>query len=325
MCVRGRMDTPVSIKFLKAFAAERAMSEGTYRNPPKEPDNGKRVCVIGAGPGGLSAAYYLAPQGLRGARDRSAAHGRRNDHGGDSPLPGCPGKSSTGKWQCWRNWALLLPSTPVLAKDVTLEGLKSEGYAAFFFAIGAHKAYKLGIPGEDDFPQTMEAIDLLRRVALGERRKPGNRVVVVGGGNVAIDAARTCLRLGSPEVTIAYRRTRHEMPADEEEVEQAEEEGVHFSFLTIPAKIVGQDNRITGLNCVRAELVQREGSTRMSPVPILGSEYTMNADVVISAIGQKVDQLCIGRDGGHGVDPARDHRCELGDHADIHRGCVCRR
>jgi ferredoxin len=119
---------------------------------------------------------------------------------------------------------------------------------------------------------------------------PGRRVVVIGGGNVAIDAARTCLRLGCAEVTIAYRRTRHEMPADEEEVEQAEEEGVHFSFLTIPAKIVGEENRITGLRCVRAELVKREGSSRMSPVPVLGSEYVMDADVIISAIGQKVDQ-----------------------------------
>ena len=179
-------------------------------------------------------------------------------------------------------------------EDVTLDDLKSQGYAAFFFAIGAHKAYNLGIPGEADFPQTLEAIDLLRRVALGERRMPGKRVVVIGGGNVAIDAARTCLRLGCPEVTIAYRRTRHEMPADEEEVEQAEEEGVHFSFLTIPAKIVGKDKKITGLSCIRAELVKREGSSRMSPVPVLGSEYIMDADVVISAIGQKVDQLCMG-------------------------------
>ena len=293
MCVRGRIDTPVSIKFLKAFAAERAMSEGSYRNPEKEPDRGKRVCVIGAGPGGLSAAYYLALKGY-GVHVVEAL-----PMAGGMIMVGIP-RYRLPREVIDREVAMLEELGVTFAfntrfgQNVTLYDLKAEGYEAFFFAIGAHKAYQLGIPGETDFPQTMEAIDLLRRVALGERRVPGKRVVVVGGGNVAIDAARTCLRLGCSEVTIAYRRTRHEMPADEEEVEQAEEEGVHFSFLTIPAKIVGQDGSITGLKCVRAELVQREGSSRMSPVPILGSEYVMDADVVISAIGQKVDQHCMG-------------------------------
>ena len=293
MCVRGRMDTPVSIKFLKAFAAERAMSEGTYQNPEKGPDQGKRVCVIGAGPGGLSAAYYLALKGY-GVHVIEAL-----PTAGGMIMVGIP-RYRLPREVIDREVAMLEELGVTFAfntrfgEDVTLSDLKSQGYEAFFFAIGAHKAYKLGIPGEMDFPQTTEAIDLLRRVALGERRVPGKRVVVIGGGYVAIDAARTCLRLGSAEVTIAYRRTRHEMPADEEEVEQAEEEGVRFSFLTIPAKIIGEDNAITGLSCVRAQLVQRKGSSRMSPVPILGSEYIMDADVVISAIGQKVDQLCMG-------------------------------
>jgi NADPH-dependent glutamate synthase beta subunit-like oxidoreductase/ferredoxin len=293
MCVRGRMDTPVSIKFLKAFAAERAMSEGTYSNPPKEADKGKRVCVIGAGPGGMSAAYYLALKGY-GVHVIEAL-----PMAGGMIMVGIP-RYRLPREVIDREVAMLEELGVTFAfntrfgKDVTLDELKSQGYDAFFFAIGAHKAYSLGISGEADFPQTMDAIELLRRVALGERRIPGKRVVVVGGGNVAIDAARTCLRLGCSEVTLAYRRTRHEMPADEEEVEQAEEEGVHFSFLTIPAKIVGKNNRITGLRCVRAELVKREGSSRMSPVPVLGSDYVMDADVVVSAIGQKVDHLCMG-------------------------------
>ena len=293
MCVRGRMDTPVSIKFLKAFAAERAMSEGTYRNPEKGPDQGKPVCVIGAGPGGLSAAYYLALKGY-GVHVIEAL-----PMAGGMIMVGIP-RYRLPREVIDREVAMLeelgvsFAFNTRFGEDVTLDALKDQGYAAFFLAVGAHKAYTLGIPGESDFPQMLEAIDLLRRVALGERRIPGKQVVVVGGGNVAIDAARTCLRLGCPEVTIAYRRTRHEMPADEEEVEQAEEEGVRFSFLTIPAKIVGEDNQITGMSCVRAQLVKREGSSRMSPVPILGSEYIMDADVAISAIGQKVDQLCLG-------------------------------
>ncbi|MFO7713219.1 FAD-dependent oxidoreductase [Desulfosarcina sp.] len=293
MCVRGRIDTPVSIKFLKAFAAERAMSEGTYRNPQKAPDQGKRICVIGAGPGGLSAAYYLALKGY-GVHVIEALPTAGGMIMVGIPRYRLPREVIDREVGMLEELGVTFAFNTRFGEDVTLDQLQAEGYDAFFFAIGAHKAYKLGIPGEGDFPQTVEAIDLLRRVALGDRRMPGKRVVVVGGGNVAIDAARTCLRLGSPEVTIAYRRTRHEMPADEEEVEQAEEEGVRFSFLTIPAKIVGQDNKVCGLSCVRAQLVQREGSSRMSPVPVLGSEYIMEADVVISAIGQKVDQLCLG-------------------------------
>jgi thioredoxin reductase/ferredoxin len=173
-----------------------------------------------------------------------------------------------------------------------MEGLKSEGFAAFFFAIGAHRAYSLNLPGEKEFHVT-EAIDLLKRVALGERHRPGKKVVVIGGGNVAIDAARTCIRLGCDEVTLAYRRTRNEMPADEEEVEQAEEEGIHFSFLTVPTEVLGRDGKISGLRCLRAELVKREGSDRMSPVPVEGSDYIMDADVIIAAIGQQVDTSCM--------------------------------
>jgi len=174
-----------------------------------------------------------------------------------------------------------------------MEQLKAEGFEAFLFAIGAHKAYQMRIPGEDEFSKVIEAIDLLKRVALGERRIPGKKAVVIGGGNVALDAARTCMRLGCEEVTIAYRRTRKEMPADEEEVEQAEEEGVRLSFLTIPVEIIGKDGKVSALHCQRARLLQREGSERMFPAPVTGSDYFMEADVVISAIGQMVDSACM--------------------------------
>ncbi len=174
-------------------------------------------------------------------------------------------------------------------KDITLEGLKAEGYDAFFLAIGAHHSFKLNIPGETDYPQVIESIDLLRRVALGDRHIPGKHAVIVGGGNVAIDAARTCLRLGSGEVTIAYRRTRAEMPADVEEVEQAEDEGIHMSFLTIPKAVVGKDGRLTGLECIRAKLIKKDDSERLFPVPVEGSDFVIAADTVVSAIGQRID------------------------------------
>ena len=291
MCVRGRIDTPVSIKFLKAFAAERAMSEGNYANPPKEPDKGKKICVIGAGPGGMSCAYYLALKGY------SVKVIEALPLAGGMIFVGIP-RYRLPREVIDREVAMLeelgveFQFNTRFGRDATFNSLKAEGFDAFFFAIGAHQAYKMNIPGETEYQMT-DAIDLLRRVALGERRKPGRRAVVIGGGNVAIDAARTCLRLGCEEVTIAYRRTRNEMPADEEEVEQAEEEGVFFSFLTVPIEVEGKNGRPTGLRCLQAKLVAREGSSRMSPVPVEGSDYVMAADVIIGAIGQRVDQACL--------------------------------
>jgi len=292
MCVRGRIDTPVSIKFLKAFAAERALSERHYKNPPQEPPKEQKVCVIGAGPGGLSAAYYLALKGY-GVRVIEAL-----PVSGGMIMVGIP-RYRLPREVIDREVAMLqelgveFRFNTRFGSDVTLEDLKAEGFAAFFFAIGCHSAYKMGMPGEEDFPQVLDAIDILKRVALGDRTVPGKKAVIIGGGNVAIDVARTCLRLGSEEVTIAYRRTRSEMPADEEEVEQAEEEGVRLAFLTIPTGLTGEDGRLTGLQCLRAELVRKEGSTRMSPVPIADSDFVMPADVVIGAIGQRVDNSCM--------------------------------
>jgi NADPH-dependent glutamate synthase beta subunit-like oxidoreductase/ferredoxin len=288
MCVRGRIDAPVSIKYMKAFAAERALSWGQYRNPAKPPSNGHKVCVIGAGPGGLSAAYYLA---LKGYAVRVI-----------EALPSAGGMILVGipRYRLPREVidreVAMIESLGVefcfntrFGEDVSLKQLKSEGFEAFFLAVGAHAAYRLNIPGESEFAQVHEAIDFLQRVALGERRIPGRRVVVIGGGNVAIDAARTCLRLGCDEVTLAYRRTRHEMPADEEEVDQAEEEGVRFAMLNVPVAIEGEQGTLTGLHCLKAKLVSKPGSKRKSPKPIQGSDFVIPADAVISAIGQKVD------------------------------------
>jgi len=292
MCVRGRIDQPISIKFLKAFAAERAVSDRRYRNPAQAPDRGRRVAVIGAGPGGMTAAYYLALQGYKVTVFEA--------------LPVAGGMMMLGipRYRLPREVidreAAMLEDLGVefrfktrYGRDVTWEGLKSEGFQAIFLAIGAHESLKLYIPGEDDFPQVIEAVDFLRRVALGDHRVPGKRAVIVGGGNVAIDAARTCLRLGSEEVIIAYRRTRVEMPADVEELDQAEEEGILLSFLTMPKAILGRDDQLTGLLCLRAEMIRKEGSDRLSPVAVEGSEFLIEADTVISAIGQRIGLECL--------------------------------
>lgn len=289
MCVRGRIDTPVSIKFLKAFAAERAMSEHRYVNPEPAPDKGKKVCVIGAGPGGLSAAYYLALKGY-GVRVIEALPMAGGMIMVGIPRYRLPREVIDREVGMLEDLGVEFQFNTRFGKDITLDELKADGYEAFFIAIGAHSSYKLGLPGEDDYEGVIEAVDFLRRVALGDRRLPGKKVVVIGGGNVAIDAARTCLRLGSEEVNMAYRRTRHEMPADEEEVEQAEEEGIRFSFLTVPTQIVGNNGHVSALKCLRAKLVAKPGSKRMSPVPVEDSDFLMDTDVIITAIGQRVER-----------------------------------
>ena len=292
MCVRGRIDRPVSIKFLKAFAAEKALSDRRYLNPPRAADKGKRVCIAGAGPGGMTAAYYLALKGyaVQVIEALPMAGGMMMV---GIPRYRLPREVIDREVGMLESLGVVFRFNTRLGRDISMDELRAQGFDAFLFAIGAHKSFKLNIPGENDYPRVIEAIDFLRRVALGERRMPGRRVVVVGGGNVAIDAARTSLRLGSEKVTIAYRRTRHEMPADEEEVEQAEEEGVHFAFLTVPVVIQGRDGEVTALRCLRAEMVERPGSQRKSPVPLEGSDFDMLVDAVIPAIGQRIDIDCI--------------------------------
>jgi NADPH-dependent glutamate synthase beta subunit-like oxidoreductase len=292
MCVRGRIDTPISIKTLKGFAAERTMSQGSYKNPPKAPDKNKKVCVIGAGPGGMSAAYYLALQGygVRVIEEQSVAGGMLLL---GIPRYRLPGEVIDREVAMLKELGVEFQFNTRFGQDINLKKLKAEGFAALFFAIGAHKSFKLGVPGESEFPQVIEAIDFLRRVALGDRQIPGNHVVVIGGGNVAIDAARTCLRLGCESVTLAYRRTRFEMPADVEEVEQAEEEGIKLQFLVVPTEVVGTNNCVRGLRCLQAKLVNKPGQDRKYPVPIEDSDFTINTDVIIRAIGQQVDTGCM--------------------------------
>ncbi|UCF82500.1 MAG: FAD-dependent oxidoreductase [Desulfobacteraceae bacterium] len=292
MCVRGRIDAPISIKTLKAFAAERALTDRHYKNPPKEPDKNKKVCIIGAGPGGLTAAYYLALKGY-GVTVIEAL-----PMAGGMMMVGIP-RYRLPREIIDREVAMIeelgveFRFNTSFGRDIKLEHLRDEGFEAFLFAIGAHNSFKMGIPGEDDYPRVTDALVLLTQVALGERHMPGKKVAIIGGGNVAIDAARTCIRLGCEEVTIVYRRRRQEMPADEEEVEQAEEEGVMFSCLAIPVEIKGADGKVTSLHCLRAEMGSTDESGRRRPMPVEGSDHFIDVDAVISAIGQRVDHECM--------------------------------
>ncbi|MDD5207054.1 MAG: FAD-dependent oxidoreductase, partial [Desulfobacterales bacterium] len=289
VCVRGKIDTPIAIKDLKGFAAERAISERAYRNPAKADDLGFKVCIIGAGPAGLTAAYYLALKGYRVTIIEALPYA------GGMMMVGIP-RYRLPREVIDREVAFIeelgveFRFNTRLGRDITFDELREEGFEAFFISTGAHASIDLGIKGEKNFPQVRDAVGFLQNVAQGERHIPGRRTAVIGGGNVAIDAARTLIRLGCEEVFLIYRRTRSEMPANVEEVRQAEEEGVRLVFLTVPIEVLGNDSTVTGLKCLRAVLGEPDAKGRRRPVPVEGSEHVMEVDSVVTAIGERVDR-----------------------------------
>ncbi len=171
-----------------------------------------------------------------------------------------------------------------VGKDVSLADLKGR-YQAVFIAVGAHAGMRLGVEGED-LPGVMEGINFLRSVALGEKVEVGKRVAVIGGGNTAIDCARTARRLGAGEVTIVYRRSRAEMPALAEDVAAVEAEGISVRLLAAPERLIAKNGKLTGIECIGMELGAPDASGRPRPVPVEGSGFTLDADTVIVAVGQ---------------------------------------
>jgi len=284
-CKRGLVDEPISIAKLKRFVADHVYDiyEDELKPGHVPATTGKRVAVIGAGPAGLSAAYDLKSFGY--------------DVTVFEKLPVAGGMMAAGipKYRLPR--AILereidfVRGVGVEIKtgvDVDRDMFKKlrKTYDAVFISVGAHVSSKLGIPGED-LEGVIPGIDFLRSINLGNEVKIGKKVVVVGGGNVAIDAARSALRLGS-EVCIVYRRSRAEMPASKEELEALEEEGIKIIFLANPTRILGS-SRVEKIECIRMELGPPDETGRRRPVPVEGSEFVIDVDTVIPAIGQASD------------------------------------
>ncbi len=178
-------------------------------------------------------------------------------------------------------------NTP-LGNDLTIDGLLADGYKAVYIAIGAHKGFELGVPGEKA-QGVRQGVDFLREVNLTGKAEVGKKIAIIGGGNVAIDVARCAVRLGSEKVNIIYRRTRSEMPAWEEEIHAAEVEGTEITYLSAPQEVLTADGKVVGLRCIRMELGEPDSSGRRRPVPVPGSEYDIEIDQLIPAIGQKPD------------------------------------
>ena len=278
-CRRGLLDDSIAIRVLKRFAAERG--NGLWKMRAKiAPATGKQVAIIGSGPAGLTAAYYLAKRGHTvTVFEVLPEPGGMMRYG--IPEYRLPREVLAEEIEEIRSVGVDIRTN---AKINSLDGLFADGYNAIFLAIGAHQGAKLRIEGEDS-PEVMEGISFLREINMGNKVRVGNRVVIIGGGNVAIDASRNALRLGAKEVTIIYRRTRTEMPASEEEINEAIHEGVKIEFLAAPIRIESKDS-VVELICIHMKLGAVDTSGRRRPVPIEGSEFSSSFNTVIAAIGQ---------------------------------------
>lgn len=299
MCVRARRDAPVAIGNLERFAADYEREHGAVEIPEIPPPTGMRVAVVGSGPAGLTAASELAKKGHQ-VTIFEALH----EPGGvliyGIPEFRLPKAIVKAEVEYVKALGVEIKTNMPIGRIYTIDELFDMGYDAVFLGVGAGTPNFLGIPGENligvvTANEFLTRVNLMRAYLFPEYDTPvyiGRRVAVIGGGNVAMDAARTALRLGADEVTIVYRRSRAEMPAREEEIRHGEEEGVKFQFLTNPVRFIGGDEgRLKGMECVRMRLGEPDESGRRRPIPIEGSEFVMDVDTAIIAIGTSAQPL----------------------------------
>jgi heterodisulfide reductase subunit A-like polyferredoxin len=296
-CRRAEVDQPVAIRDLKRLAADRVDPRTiAVPCPPPRPE---RVAIVGSGPAGLSCAYQLARRGVRATIFEALP-----EPGGmlrvGIPAHRLPRAVLDREIELIVNLGVEIRTGTALGRDFTIDGLFREGYAAVYLALGAHQGIELGVPGEK-LVGVRQGVEFLREVNLNGTAPVGRRVAIIGGGNVAIDVARSAVRLGAEEVTIVYRRTRREMPAWEEEIRAAEEEGVKIAYLAAPQEILGRDGRLAGVRLIRMELTEPDSSGRRRPVPIPGSEFDLECDQLIAAVGQRPDLAPIEEEAGIAV------------------------
>lgn len=288
-CRRGEVDQPVSIRYLKRFAADWAYENQKMPSEPFPVTNKQRVAVVGAGPAGLSCAYFLAKMGYKATVFEALALG-----GGmlDVALPEFRLPKDVLRREIEYIQAKgveILYDSPINQYH-TLEDLKAEGFDAVFVAAGAHRSQELRIPGEEEGIEGLcYGLHLLRDVKAGEQVHIGNRVLIIGGGNTAVDAARSALRKGARHVTVMYRRSREEMPVSPYEFHQAQEEGIEFHFLVSPTRIERSNGKVAGVRFIRMTLGEPDESGRRLPLPIEGSDFFLEADLVVPAVGQAPD------------------------------------
>ena len=291
-CTRGTIDSPVAIDEIKRFIAEQELNAETRYVPARRTyrasteDYAEHIAVIGAGPAGMSCAYYLANMGY------PVTVFEKNPVPGGMLTLGIPNfrlekDVVNAEIEVLREMGVEFKCGVEVGKDVTLDELRAQGYKGFFLGIGAQKSSALRIPGEE-LEGVFGGVEFMREVNLGSKPAIGDKVAVIGGGNVAMDVCRTAVRLGAKETYVVYRRSEDEMPADKMEVAEAKEEGVKFLFLNAPAEIIGEDGKVKALKVEVIELGEPDEKGRRKPVGT-GKFETIEVSAVIGAIGQKVD------------------------------------
>ncbi|OHE27046.1 MAG: hypothetical protein A3J94_06510 [Syntrophus sp. RIFOXYC2_FULL_54_9] len=270
-------DAPEAIRTLKRFVADH--DSGECRHHPHIPPTGKRIAIVGSGPAGLTAAYYLARQGHSPTVFEACSEPGGMMRTGIPAYRLPPDVLDAEIEEIKKAGIEIITGTRIESPD----GLLAQGFDAVFLAVGAHRGVRMGIDGGES-PGVIEALSFLRQVNLGKCPTVGKRVAVVGGGNAAVDAARTALRLGAKDVTIVYRRTREEMRAYPEEVNEALREGVNIIFLATPSRINVKEGHLE-MECLRTKPASKDAV--VTPQPIEGSEFTVEAETVIVAVGQE--------------------------------------
>jgi heterodisulfide reductase subunit A-like polyferredoxin len=286
-CERSKVDEPIAIKALKRFVSDYEIQSEPPKPKPIPKQYDESVAIVGSGPAGLTAAYELVKRGYHATVFESLP-----EPGGmlryAIPSYRLPKEDLNREIQWIMDQGVEIVTNKTVGKDITLKDLFDDGYKAVFMAIGAQMSRRLMVDGEE-LDNVHHALRYLQEVNMGKKSLVKGRVAVIGGGNVALDAIRSALRDMAPEVHLLYRRSREEMPAYEEDVVRAEEEGAHFHFLVTPTRFLGEGGKVTGAECIRMELGPPDESGRRRPVPIDGSEFTMEFDTVILAIGQTPD------------------------------------
>lgn len=297
-CNRQYLDESISICFLKRYVADVELEEEiepVYETP--EEKYPEKIAVIGAGPSGLACAHDLARMGYENVTVLEAL-----------PVPGgylwvgipeyrLPKKLLQREVDLIAGMGVEIKYETRVGKDIAFEDLRRD-HDAVFIGAGCHKGLKLRVPGEDDYEGIVDCVTFLREQALGRHKEGQGKLIVIGGGNAAIDSARVGWRMGFDEVYILYRRTKKEMPANPWEIEAAEHEGVILQYLAAPVEIVGENGQVTGMRCIKMELGEPDASGRRRPVPVEGSEYFIDAATIVPAISQGTDLSFLAQEHG---------------------------
>ncbi len=292
ICTRNQVDEPISIQYLHRFLADQDLKSGSPFVPKIKETRNEKVAVIGAGPAGLTAAYYLAIEGYPvTVFEKLPVLGGMLTVG--IPSYRLPRDIIESEIRTIKDLGVEFKTGVEIGKDFTVAQLRENGFKAFFVAIGAHECKRLGIEGES-LAGVYPGVEFLREVNLGNRIQLGDRVAVIGGGNVAMDSVRTALRTGSKMPFIVYRRGMDEMPASRDEIAECEDEGIEIKTLTHPVRIIGDDTgRVKAIECIQMALGDPDAGGRRKPVPVKGSEFVIEVDTVIPAIGQESDWACL--------------------------------